>query len=282
MSIKMYAPKNYDSLLETLRLKTENTMFIAGGTDIIVGINEGKYKPDAIIDVSHLSDYKYIRLLEDKIEIGALTTFSDLQYSQVILDHVRALSVAASMVGSPQIRNAGTLGGNIANASAAADTSTVMIGLDADVKVLNSKGQVRSLKVDDLVIRPNTTSLEVDEMIIGFVIDIPKHMHSGFAKVGSRTGVTISKMNACIFVQEENECVKDIRIALGAVGLKPFRHKDEKSLVGTPIKDLQDALQEKFTQAVDDSIRTRKSWSYKRVAITGLAVDVYENYIRNK
>ncbi len=277
---KMFSPKTSGELLTCLELKTESTMFIAGGTDIIVGLNEGKYKPDTIIDISHLNEFRYIEKNGDVIRIGALTTFSELQYSDIVLEYARALSVASSMVGSPQIRNAGTIGGNVGNASAAADTSTVLMALDATVFILNSNGETRTEKINDLVIRPNTTTLKQDEVMVAFEFKVSSNTKSGFAKVGSRTGVTISKMNACLIIQEVNGITTDVVVSLGAVGLKPFRYeKAEKGLLGKKLDDSFATLLQGYCQeAVDDSIRTRKSWSYKRVAVTGLALDVYDNY----
>ncbi len=116
--------------------------------------------------------------------------------------------------------------------------------------------------------------------MVAFEFKVNSNIKSGFTKVGSRTGVTISKMNACLIIQEANGITTDVAISLGAVGLKPFRYgKAEKGLLGKKLDEsFATSLQGYFQEAVDDSIRTRKSWSYKRVAMTGLALDVYDNY----
>ena len=127
-------PKSLTEALEYLNQYSKEAKIIAGGTDLLVQLrNEDHKLADVkfLVSIDSLSDLRQIQIDEDYISIGALVNHAEIASSKLILDRVNFLSKAASMIGSPQIRNRGTIGGNLINASPAADTVPVMIALDA-------------------------------------------------------------------------------------------------------------------------------------------------------
>jgi CO/xanthine dehydrogenase FAD-binding subunit len=127
-------PKSLEEALECLNQYGKEAKIIAGGTDLLVQLrNEDHKLADVkfLVSIDSLSDLRQIQIDEDYISIGALVNHAEIASSKLILDRVNFLSKAASMIGSPQIRNRGTIGGNLINASPAADTVPVMIALDA-------------------------------------------------------------------------------------------------------------------------------------------------------
>ena len=203
------------SVTEAIKLQqSHNGHYLAGGTDIMVGVNSEKFQPKCLIDLSQCQELYGIVEEEAAVKIGALTTFTELEKSETIQQFFPALSKAAASVGGPQIRNRGTVGGNICNASPAADTVPALVALHAVAVVEGSNGQ-RQLPVEKLLTAPRQTCLSEDEIVKELILP-KKGSVSDFMKVGKRNALAISSINMAIAVVKEEGKIQEIRVAVGS------------------------------------------------------------------
>jgi len=278
----MFTPDNLPELREALGQATTKSKILAGGTDLVLAIHQGRCKPDLLIDLSGVEELKLIKLTEGRIHIGAMATFTQIMDNQLIKGSLPCLREAASLVGSNQIRSAATIGGNIGNASPAGDTIPVLMALDAVVRVLDSSGQAVEQSIDRVISGAGRTSLRRDQVITEIIIPLPgEHYRSTFVKIGSRTAVTIAKLNMALAVKydETAKSISDVRVALGAIGTKAFRERRVEGILNGRRVDqcLADTLAEELSVAVQEAIPGRYSLPYKREAVKGLAQSAFAN-----
>lgn len=261
-----------DSIEEALEcLAAGDGRILAGGTDLVLELGK-KREAARIVDLGALQQLKKIGENDREVIIGSAVTFSQLQQSPLIREHCQALAEAASLVGSPQIRNQGTVGGNIANASPAADTVPALVMMDAEVVVARKGGQ-RRLKITDLLQGINKTSLAADELIVEIVFQKIPGFKSSFSKLGRRNALAISRMSAAAgFVIDGQQKVCQARVALGSVAPNPFRSPAIESAVNGSdfAPDLAEAVLETASQDVADRLGARATMPYKREAIKGV------------
>ncbi len=275
-----FGPTTLNELLQEVALFDGSVAFIAGGTDLMIDLKKGKKKPQLVIDVSQIPELNGVHEENGSIHIGSATTFSQLARHPLVLEKGLCLAQAARKVGSEQIRNRATLGGNIASASPAGDCLPVLLVLEAMV-TLQNLGGVRRLPLSQVLQGSGRTCLTANELITG--IDFPVvggEYVSGFEKLGSRTAVTVAKLNlaAVVKVDRENNSIMEARIAVGALGETAFRLPDvEQNLVGEINPFLLQLFEDMLSEAVDNAISGRYSHPYKREAIKGLAEDMFLN-----
>ncbi len=277
---KSTSPTNIQELKAALSIATENTKILAGGTDLVISLHENKIKPDMIIDISRMNDIKEISIKDDYVYIGSGVTFSEIEENRIINKYATCLADAAMKVGSPQIRNRATLAGNVANASAAGDGITALVSLRAIAVVMNHKGDIREIEVTDLIIGPGNIAISYSEIIIAIKFKVKNiNQKSVFVKIGSRTGVTISKisLSAVAEIDYDKKIVSDITIALGSVGRKSFiSEATNERIKGKSIdSSLNYIFQKSLQDAVEESIKGRSSLPYKKEAVKGLAEDLF-------
>ena len=205
------------TLDDAVRLLAEqpDAMLLAGGTDAMVEINDGHRRPDdLVIALNRVGDLRAWRHDTDRrtVTIGAGVTYTELMQDP-IATLVPALAEASRTVGSPQIRNAGTLGGNLGTCSPAGDGLPVLSALDAQVRIVSAAGE-RSATVHDLMVGVKRTSLEPGELIAEITLPVLAGWQ-GYAKVGVRNAMVIAVASACLAVDADNQRVA---IALGSVG----------------------------------------------------------------
>lgn len=267
MSCSYYVPQQLEELLAILAEKKEKAKVLAGGTDLVIALQEGKLDCDYIVALHKIPELKGISMSGDTIVIGAMTTHTEVERSPIINANALLLAQAAASVGSPQIRNAGTLGGNICNASPAADTVPALIALDASVKIV-SKGSEREMPLEDLFLGMGKTKLSCDEVIkeISFKA-LPDGAGSIFVKLARRNALAISRISVAAIVAS-NEYVTDCRIAMGAVAPNPFRVRGaEQAWLGrTATADNLDICVEAAFQEISATLGQRASAIYKKRA----------------
>ncbi len=156
---RVLTPSTRDELVEALAQATPRTRLVAGGTDLVRELHRPGEAPDLLIDLTGVSGLATIRLDDGSLHIGALSTFTGLQEDPLVRRHALCLSLAAAQVGSVQIRNAGTLGGNVANASPCADGATALMALDADVVTVDGAGEERRRPLREVLLGPGRTAL---------------------------------------------------------------------------------------------------------------------------
>jgi xanthine dehydrogenase FAD-binding subunit len=274
------APATTDELVAALALATPRTRLLAGGTDLVNDIRRPGRQPDRLIDLSHVPGLSYVRLDGVTLRVGATTTFTELQSDPLVHEHAFCLGRAASQVGSAQIRNVATVGGNIANASPCADGATALVALSADVTTLDGSGRRATRPLRDILVGSGRTALAHDEAIVEFSFPALGAEHrSAFAKIGWRTAVSVARLSMAIVVRLDAaaEALGDVRIGLGAVGETAFRDALLEGLLEGRPADEESArlLAEGCTDAVRRSIPGRYSLPYKERAAMGLAYDAW-------
>ncbi len=239
--------KNYictSSIDETLALLTENkgkAKLISGGTDLVLELEKGLYpQNELLIDVSRISGLDEIRLDEDDIiHIGAMATHNHVVNSKIIREYAPLLAQACLSVGSPQIRNRGTVVGNLVTASPANDTISPLMALDASL-LIKSASSLRTVRLADFYTDVRKTILQPDEMVIEvFFKKLESNQKSSFSKYALRKAQAISLVNASIILTMNDEVVSEASITLGSVTpVIVHAKKAEEALVGKKINEI--------------------------------------------
>jgi xanthine dehydrogenase FAD-binding subunit len=277
---EVVSPADRDELVAALSRATPRTCLLAGGTDLVRAMRSSGGEPDLLIDLSSLSDLAYVRLEDATVRVGATTTFAELQRDSRLHEHGLCLAQAAGHVGSVQIRNVATLGGNVANASPCADGVTALLALDAEVTTIDGAGHVAPRRVADLLLGPNQTGLGRDEAIIEFSFAALGAEHrSSFVKIGSRTTVSVARLSCALVAGLDvvSGTLTGVRVALGAVGATAFRLQALETLLQGRPADERTArlLADGVAEGIGSSIPERPSLAYKEAAAVGLAYDAW-------
>ncbi len=196
---------------------------IAGGTDLMVQITgEIGPPPERVLDIWQLDELRGIRLSDATLELGALTTFSDLRRSEVVRERLPALADAAATIGAAQIQNRGTIGGNVINASPAGDTLPILLATDAQLILGSGQGE-RAVNAADFWTGYRQTARRPDELLLRIRIPLPPGRAVRFRKVGTRRAQAISKVVLALAWREDGGVWRDARVALGSVAPTPIR-----------------------------------------------------------
>lgn len=222
------------SLDAAVRLFGEHpdALLVAGGTDAMVEINDGHRRPDdVVIALNRVSDLRSWRHdpASGTVTIGAAVTYTELM-QEPIAGLLPALAEASRTVGSPQIRNAGTLGGNLGTCSPAGDGLPVLSALDAEVRIVSTRGE-RTISVHDLMVGVKRTSLEPGELIAEVILRV-RTGWQGYAKVGVRNAMVIAVASACLAVDTD---AQRVAIALGSVGPTVIRCSDAEEQLSAAV-----------------------------------------------
>jgi len=273
--------KTLEEALDALEKYRDRTRVIAGGTDLMLLFKEGKIKADYLVDITNITDLNYIEDEDGLIKIGALVTHSDVEMSRIIREKAVVLALASREVGSPQIRNRGTVVGNVANASRAADTPLALIALDAEAKVVSKNGE-RIERVEDLFVAPGRTNLNSTELITELRFrGLRPGQGEAFIKLAKRRALAIASVNVAtvITVDKERTVFSDARIAVGCVVPKPQRAKRaEEALIGYSIsaETIRNASQE-AAEEVSPRTGLHGSAEYKREMVKVLVARTIKN-----
>jgi carbon-monoxide dehydrogenase medium subunit len=216
-------PKNLPEVLSILNKYGDQAKLLAGGTDLIVGLKKGFTSCKYIVSLKNLTkELSYITSESDKIRIGALTTLREIEDSQLVKDKLQALHEATKDMGSPMIRNIATIGGNICNASPAADGATALLAFDAVLKVVSSTGE-RLVPIDKFFLGPGKTALKPGEILTEIQVPLPPEgSKSKFLSI-KRTGISVSSVCTAVAVKLKASKIDYISISVGAVAPTPVR-----------------------------------------------------------
>jgi carbon-monoxide dehydrogenase medium subunit len=265
------APTSLEEALETVGQQTEGVQIIAGGTDLVPRMRSRLIEPKLLVDLC-LLNLDGIEKSADGIRIGASATHTDILESDLLAEHCPALCEAAADIAGPPIRNRGTVGGNLVNASPAADLAPPLLVYDA-VVILAKAGSKREIPLVDFFTGPGQTVLAADELLTEIRIPaVPPNTTSKFIKLGKRKAMAVAVVSAAARLTiDEAGKISQARIALGSVAPTPIRaRKAEASLEGqSPSSDL-------FTEAGQiagsesspiSDIRASGSYRKKMVAV---------------
>ena len=254
------------ALEEALSLLAEHPAYtiLAGGTDVVVRRREGRLAPEGYLDVTLVPELREIRNGES-IFVGAAVTCRELEESPLLAAVCPLLAAAASTVGSPQIRSRATLGGNVANASPAADLIPALTAADAQVVIQGRQG-TRRAALPDLIQGPGRCALEPGELILGVVLEpFRETARWSFDKIGRRNALAIARMNGAVVLEEEGGQMRNVRLCAGAAARRPVRFRGAEALLEgqNPDKDLFRRAGEAVSQAILEETGMRESSRYK-------------------
>ena len=232
----LVSPGNLQAVLSLLAGEPARWLLIAGGTDVMVLYSAGKLPNRNLIDIWNIPELRQIEVFPDKIRIGAACTYTALREHEIVSREFPLLATAASWTGGIANQNRGTLGGNIANASPAADSLPPLLVYDADLTLISVRGE-RRLAYRDFHTGYKKTTMAVDELIRD--ISLPRRFAGYFSharKVGARNAQAISKVCLAGLAQVAGSTIRDLRLAMGSVAPVPLRLKDtEQVLAGKKI-----------------------------------------------
>lgn len=272
-----YSPVTVVEALELLNQHKDSVAIVAGGTDIVLELNERKIKPAVVMDVKRLKELEYITIEDGIVRIGAMTTHAAIAADERMKKHVKVLWDACRQVGSPQIRNLGTIGGNIATSSVAGDGLAACVALDADVTVKSVRGE-RTMKLDEFLAGEGFSKrniLAADELLTEVSFKLPcERTATSFYKLAKRKSLAISVIAGCMVASvDENGICTYARMRAGALGRYPMPFPTcEEYLVG---KKLTYATMLEVLPIMHDQVleaNKSRPWSvfYKKEGVQGV------------
>lgn len=264
-------PRDLDGALTALA-ERPHAHVLAGGTDLMVEVNHGHRRPDAVVAIRRIEELGAHALDGQVLELGAGVTYTAMERD--LADTAPGLAMAARTVGSPQIRNAGTIGGNLGTASPAGDTLPWLAALDAEV-VLASTGGERTVPLAEFVVGPKQTSRRGEELIRSVRVTCPTGPQHA-AKVGPRNAMVISVAGIAVIVDTD---ARRVRVGLGSVGPVPIRPTSAEDLASDAMDwdalrcpdDAIDRFADACAQAASPITDHRSTADYRRHAVRVLA-----------
>ena len=261
-----FKPSNISEALTLLNSYDGQAKILAGGTDLLVGMKEKEQSPRYIIDIKGIPELNNINNDSGQgLTMGALATIRTVESSTLVKENYPFLSRAAGLLGSVQVRNKATIGGNLCNAAPSAETAPSLLSLDARVKIVSLKGE-RVISLEDFFQGPGLNVLDKEILT---EIQLPPRKKKGiYIKHSPRRAMDIAVVGVAVAVIEGREKGKweDVRIALGAVAPTPIRaRKAEEILAGEKLKfeliEKAAALAEETASPIFD---VRASAEYRR------------------
>lgn len=279
-------PKTLEEACTLLWEAREKAKIIAGGTDLVIGLRNGAHRPQCLIDITGIGELRKIEEKNGTISIGAALTHSEIVSSPFIRSSGKVLSDAASEIGSPQIRNLGTIGGNIINASPAADTIPPLMVLDAVGRVVSKEGE-KEVPFIQLFKGPYETSLKPYEILVQIKFQkLPPSVRSSFVRLARREAMAIARMSVAIVLQIEKGKgrMEDIRISVGAVTPTPKRMSDAEDVLKgrSPDEELLKMASRKISEAMMRWSGIRPSTSYKMPVVEALFTRAIRKALREE
>lgn len=280
---------SFTSLLETLdflALQGNESKVVAGGTDLLIKLGAGEVTAKNVVNLLDIPEFGRIEIHDDRISIGPTVTHTELEHSSILNTFAPILCRGAGIIGSPQIRNQGTIGGNIGNASPAADTVPALMVLNSRLKVVSTRGE-RWVPVADFFVKPHETILAADELIGEIEVEkLPKDTPFSFQRVTRRRAMDIAQMSVAVilFMDESGDRIREARIAPGSVTPTPVRIREaEKILEGERSTEaiIEMAAAEVSRRSIDE---TDLTWlpEYKKPALKGLVMRAIKDALKGR
>lgn len=227
-----YEPKTLEAALSLLAEKGEGTRVLAGGTDLLVKMRNGSLRPRAIIGIKGIEPLRQIRFQARKgLTIGATALLAEVASHRDIRRHYPAVAYAALETANVQIRNMGTVAGNLCNAAPSADNAPTLMAMGAEVTLASQKGE-RRLPLEQFFKGPGLTAMEPGEIMTSIFVPLPPPMSgASYKHLSARGKVDISGVCVGAMVTVNGEGCSEARIVLGAVAPMPMRAKKAEGLL---------------------------------------------------
>lgn len=262
---KFYQAADVEDAVRAL-VEDPEAVVISGGSDVLIKIREGKLAGCSLVSIHGIKELEGIRMEEDgTIVIGPATTFSHITNNDIIQKHIPMLGDAVDMAGGPQLRNIGTIGGNVCNGVTSADSASSLCCLDA-VLVLKEPDGVREVPISQWYTGPGRTVRNHDEVLTA--IRIKKENYQGYGgqyiKYGKRNAMEIATLGCAVSVKltEDKKHIQDLRLAYGVAAPTPIRcHTTEEAVKGM---ETGEALAQAVGKGALEEVNPRSSWRASR------------------
>ena len=270
--IEYFTPKTIEEACSLVLKYKGEAKIIAGGTDLVVQMKHKEVLPKHIINIRGISGQDYIIYDEKEgLRIGAMATIRSIEVSPVVRERFNILAQAASELGSAQVRNRGTIAGNLCNAAPSAETAPPLIVLGAKAKIMGADGE-RTVLIENFFTGPGQTILKPDEILVEIQVPNLLPRSSGvYIKHTIRKALDLAIVGVAVIVTMDGDTLSDVKIALGAVAPTPVRaRRAEDVLRGNQINDdlLQKAAQTAFNQCSPiDDIRSSAEYRCKMIKV---------------
>ncbi len=229
------------SLYEAYKLLDccSNYALIAGGTDLLVEMKMGKRRHKDLISLNNIQELCCISEDEEYVLIGPAVTFRQIQQSEIIQKYIPVLIDAVSKIGSHQIRNVGTIGGNVCTCASCADSAPILAAYNAEVEVGSNVG-IKRMKLTDFQLHHHKINISGSEILTKILVPKPKpNFYANFQKFGLRESSSISVASVAVGIWTDNSLITDANIVVGACAPTPIKCRNAmKTLFNTDIKDL--------------------------------------------
>jgi xanthine dehydrogenase FAD-binding subunit len=272
---QFHSATSVEEALTYLSDKKDRCRIIAGGTDLIPALRLEDVRPQFVLNILEIDPLRGVTEDDQTITIGPTTTFTEMEESEVLKHYFPLLVQAASSVGGPQIRNRGTIGGNIANASPAADVLPAVLALEGELELQSKAEGRRRIPVAEAIASPYKSHFRPDELLTGIIIKkLDKGTHAIFEKLGRRNAMARARINLSIVLRlDRSERVQALSIVPGAVMPVARRaEKAEQRLLGKkPTDSAIEASVETLAEEMVEVTGRRWSTEYKVPVLKNIA-----------
>ncbi len=249
MRFELLQPRSLSEALEMKRDYGEKAKVLAGGTDLLVLLKDRKLKAEAVMSLDRLRGLDFIRVEEGKgVRLGTLATHGEVAASPIIQERFPDLAEACSQVGAVQVQNLGTVGGNLCNASPAADAAPPLLLMDAVLTLASARGE-RSISIHDFFLGPRRTALQPDEILIDIFVPQPTGRRGAtYLKLGRRKAMEIAivGVGVAVHLNGSDRIVSECRIAMGSVAPTPLRARRGEAIFSN--QEIRDELIEEAAE----------------------------------
>jgi carbon-monoxide dehydrogenase medium subunit len=277
-------PGNMQDAIAALQANDEPYL-LAGGTDLLIGMKTNAVKPKCLIDLKGIPDIDCIEY-DNGFKLGALTTVRDVEVSPLIREKIPALSEAAGTLGSIQIRNRATIGGNLCHGSPAADMAAILLAMNCELQIATGNGS-KTMGLDRFFTGPNSTVLNRNEVLSQIIIPKEIEQFKGiYLKHGPRKAMDIGIVNIAILLDADvsSGFCNQIMIALGAVAPRPIRAKKAEALLNAN-RLTSELIQEAAEVASDEATPIsdfRASAGYRKDLVKNLVAKGIDQILNSK
>ncbi len=264
-NFEYHSPETIDDVISQLSAEGE-TAILAGGTDLMVQLKENQVCFDKLVSFRYLQELKEITVESNgDLRIGAMATISDIINSPLVTEFNTTIKKALGTIGSKQIRNMATLGGNLCNASPAADSAPILLAFDSLVEI-TGQDKTELIPLDDFFLGKGQTKLDKGELLSAIIIPAEaRDYKSEYIKLGIRQSADIAVVSVATALKIEDGICTDARIALGSVADRPMRAAEtEKLLKGTSPVDNLDKIIESAEKECTPITDIRATADYRR------------------
>jgi xanthine dehydrogenase FAD-binding subunit len=255
-----------ESVEDAIRLLSANPEAkpIAGGTDLLIRLRDGKKGFGHLVDIHDLDELKHCELTADgSLLIGSGVTYTAAIDSDIIKKHLPHLRIAAQSVGGPQVRNVATIGGNICNGVTSADSAAPLFASDATLIIQGPEGR-RESTMPDFYLGPGQVALEQNEILVAFLISRENYAdYTGdYFKYAMRDAMDIATIGCAATCRVEGNILKDLRLAFGVAAPTPIRCHKTEAIANN--ETLTGQLLQKIAETVEQDVNPRTSWRASR------------------